>query len=482
MKYVQWALMMIGLVGVTSVRGSAVQVAGTVTTSEGAPMANVSILVNGAASLVTSTSPTGQYTLSLAAGGSYRVTPQASGYTFSPVSLSLTNLTANQTGQNFMGTAALSYFWTGFDTAVYHGLQPLGGVVVNITGPVNATGVTGPNSGRCVFHFLAPNGGLGTYVVTPQRAGFTFSPSSLTYTNLTESQYYPVFHTVPTPTYTVRGQVTNFTHDPLVVSLYAINPSGYVQATRTNNLGNFQLTLAGGWGYTILPRSYDFTFSPIFARLDTLTADVSGVNFIGTPYPPYVSGTVTDRSGTPLTGTQILVTGSATLSATTSITGYRAVLTRGGSYTLTPQLTGYTFSPSSRSYTSLSLSQNNQHFTGVRNAVPPFELKVEPQSFNPQTSDLTASFYLDHPASIMVTIAQSSTTRVVYQSPLTLLQAGPNGLTWKGRESSGEVVAPGKYVLSVWESGLSVRGSSLLGSATFTVTSPFSKSTGVIGE
>ncbi len=77
-------------------------ISGSVTTSTGTGIPGVTVS-NGTVSATTSS--TGAYTLSGLANGTYTLTPSLSGYTFSPISSSVTVSSANQTGVNFTGTA-----------------------------------------------------------------------------------------------------------------------------------------------------------------------------------------------------------------------------------------------------------------------------------------------------------------------------------------------------------------------------------------
>jgi hypothetical protein len=82
--------------------GTTYSISGTVANSAGTGIAGV-VVSNGSASATTSS--TGAYTLTGLANGSYTLTPSLSGYTFSPISRSVTVNSGNVTGQNFTGTA-----------------------------------------------------------------------------------------------------------------------------------------------------------------------------------------------------------------------------------------------------------------------------------------------------------------------------------------------------------------------------------------
>jgi len=77
-------------------------ISGTVTTSGMAPISGV--VMNGLPGAPT-TDANGNYSATVLQGFNGTVTPRKTGYVFTPASLTYTNVTANQTGQNYTGTA-----------------------------------------------------------------------------------------------------------------------------------------------------------------------------------------------------------------------------------------------------------------------------------------------------------------------------------------------------------------------------------------
>ena len=83
--------------------GPTYSISGTITVS-GAGLSGVRVTAGSASAYTTST---GAYTISGLSAGDYTVTPTLSGYTFSPTSTPVTITSANRTGINFTGTAAV---------------------------------------------------------------------------------------------------------------------------------------------------------------------------------------------------------------------------------------------------------------------------------------------------------------------------------------------------------------------------------------
>lgn len=77
--------------------------------SNNAPLANVTMTLQGAANQTTTTDAQGRYSFgNLAPNSNYTVTPSALGYTFNPISQQFNNLTADNLNVNFQATAAPS--------------------------------------------------------------------------------------------------------------------------------------------------------------------------------------------------------------------------------------------------------------------------------------------------------------------------------------------------------------------------------------
>jgi FtsP/CotA-like multicopper oxidase with cupredoxin domain len=151
--------------------GIAYSITGTIRTPSFTPIAGVTVQLTGAASATTTTNAQGQYTLNGLANGNYTVTPNLAPYTFSPVSRNVTVNNANVTGQNFTGTAPVTYTISGTIRTPF--FTPVAGVTVTLTGAANAT-VTTNSFGQ--YSFTGRSNG--NYTVTPSQTGRTFTPVS----------------------------------------------------------------------------------------------------------------------------------------------------------------------------------------------------------------------------------------------------------------------------------------------------------------
>jgi hypothetical protein len=150
-------------------------ISGRVTDGSGSPLPDVKISVNqgGTLILTATTNSKGDYTASgLTPRGSYGLTPVKTGYLFTPMSSLFVDLNSNLTEVNFSGTL-LTYKVSGRVTdGNNNGIQG-----VTISDGVGHTATTN-SSGDYVLSGLP----LGSYMLAPSKAGFSFTPSSKTVT------------------------------------------------------------------------------------------------------------------------------------------------------------------------------------------------------------------------------------------------------------------------------------------------------------
>ncbi len=152
-------------------------ITGTVRDTGGAGLPGVTLMLAGSAFSSTTTEADGAYVLAnLPAGGSFTVTPSATGYAFTPASTSFTDLTEDASADF---TATCTPAISGLVRDRLDGA--LAGVTVTLAGPVAATTVTDVN-GRYTFSDVP----LGqAFTVTPSRVGFVFAPADAPVTTAT---------------------------------------------------------------------------------------------------------------------------------------------------------------------------------------------------------------------------------------------------------------------------------------------------------
>ncbi|HUX72300.1 MAG TPA: carboxypeptidase regulatory-like domain-containing protein [Steroidobacteraceae bacterium] len=153
-------------VATPAVQGS-FSIAGTVS---GAVAAGVKITVSGKASATATTAANGSYSVPSLADGSYVVTPSLSGYTFSPVSSSVSVNGANITGTNFTASAnaAPTFRLSGAVSGAW-----AANVTIKLSGASTRTTTTDANGNYAFANLPAAS-----YTVTPTLAGYTYTPAA----------------------------------------------------------------------------------------------------------------------------------------------------------------------------------------------------------------------------------------------------------------------------------------------------------------
>lgn len=142
----------------------------------GLPLSNVNVLLtNGTDNFNTTTNIGGSFTIAGITNGNYTVTFEKNGYNFTPKNINVTINNANVNNVNSIATLAPIFKISG---KINNQLGlPVANVTVNLSGTSNQT-VTTDSSGVFTFAGLTN----GNYTVTPTRAGYIFTPSSLSIT------------------------------------------------------------------------------------------------------------------------------------------------------------------------------------------------------------------------------------------------------------------------------------------------------------
>jgi CSLREA domain-containing protein len=278
-------------VNLTSASGAAIvdgQGVGTITNNDrpfsisgrvlagATPLGGVTMTLRGSKAAATTTDADGNYTFTgLAPGGYYTVTPTKTHYTFNPPSKSFTNLSADQLNQNF--SATLKTYSIGGTIKV--GTIGLSGVTVTITSAIPAgfapRTLTTTSTGAYSFANL-PAGR--TYVLTPTRTNYQFTPATRTYSNLGANQPAADF-AATLKTYRISGRVTRAGTTTglagVTMTITSATPAGFAPRTfTTTSTGGYTFTgLPAGRTYTIKPTLGGYTFNPPTKTIVNLSAD-----------------------------------------------------------------------------------------------------------------------------------------------------------------------------------------------------------------
>jgi hypothetical protein len=329
-------------------------ISGTIT-SNGSPLAGVTVALTGTTSATATTAANGTYTFTgLTDGGNYTVTPAKTNYSFLPVSQTYTSISENKT-LNFSATF-ITYTISGtikLDGASFFG------VTLNLTGSSTST-KTSIEDGSYSFSGLLPGG---NYTVTPVMANYTFTPESQIYNALAENKTLNFEATALK--YSISGVITS-NGQPLANATVSLSGSSTASAT-TNASGAYTFTsLNPGGNYTVTPAKTGYSFSPVNAVFNSISENKTQ-NFTANLITYSITGIITTE-GSSISGVTLTLTGSATGTTTSSENGSYTFsgLPAGGSYTITPALANYTFNPANSVFNNLS-ENKTQNFSATVN-------------------------------------------------------------------------------------------------------------------
>ena len=285
------------------------------------------------------------------------LTPSLSGYTFTPVSRSYSNVVANQSAQDYAATAAPTTF-------------TLSGTVTVSGSPLSGVSFAGATGGSCgisnaagQYSCTVPQGFTGT--LTPSLSGYTFTPPSRSYSNVVANQSAQDYTAAAVPvTFTVSGTVT-VSGSPLSGVSFAGATGG--SCGISNAAGQYSCTVPQGFTGTVTPSLSGYTFTPASRSYSNVVANQSAQDYAATVSVPTtftVSGTVT-VGGSPLTGVSFAGATGGSCGTSNAAGQYSCTVPQGFTGTLTPSLSGYTFTPASRSYSNVAANQAAQDYTAT---------------------------------------------------------------------------------------------------------------------
>lgn len=217
----------------------------------------------------------------------------------------------------------------------------------------------------------------GPYTLTPSRVGYSFSPTSRTFTiagaNVTGQDF-----TATEIPYSISGSVTLNGTGLAGVTVRAGSRSG-----TTDGYGNYVITGLVGGTYPVIPSLAGYTFSPTSRSVTINGANVTGVNFAASAVTYSASGTVRQ-------GGSGLANVTVTIGSRSAVTGpagtYVVQGLPNGSHTAVPTRAGFTFTPASRSVTI-----NGAPVSGIDFSAVPFTVSGASPSAGPTAGGTTVT-------------------------------------------------------------------------------------------
>jgi len=416
-------------------------VSGNVKTGEGAGLEGVTITFSNEGG-TTTTDSEGNYSHTVSYGWSGTATPSLAGYTFDPATRTYTDVTSDQADQDHSATL-LTYIISGNvslassseEMKAAEGISgaKMIGLPRNLqedkVREASSSGKIRIQSGlsEVVMSGLPGNpqtDASGNYsatvdygwsgTVTPTLAGYTFSPPSKSYSDVTSDQTQDYTATAITPAISGAAE----TSDGKGVAGVEITFSNEGGTTTTDSEGNYSHTVSYSWSGTATPSLAGYTFDPATRTYTDVTSDqtdqdytatlstytisgnvslassseemktaegLSGVKIIGLPrnrQPDKVieassSGKIRIQSGL----SEVVMGGLPGNPQTDASGNYNATVDYGWSGTVTPQKEGYDFDPTHRDYSDVTSDLTEEDYTGTLR--PSYTLSISAATGSP---------------------------------------------------------------------------------------------------
>ncbi len=275
----------------------------------------------------------------LAAGQNYSVVPTSSEFSFTPGSVSLSDLSADQTA-NF--SANLLHVSIAITVVDENGAS-LNGATITVSGSQSASAQT-DSQGRVRFSSLPTTG---SYTMTVSKRHYTFAIGSRTIERPQENV--TLEFNARLNRHSISGRITRANGSAVSGVTMGLSQSSIAPVTTDNN-GFYSFTnLAAGQNYSVVASSTEFSFTPGSVSLPDLAAD-QPANFSANLLHISITINVVDENGASLNGATITVSGSQSVNAQTDSQGrvQFSSLPTNGSYALSVSKQHYSFTTSSQ--------------------------------------------------------------------------------------------------------------------------------------
>ena len=233
----------------------------THTISGNAGVAGAILTYNGDFGNSTTADSSGNYTITNWHGWDGTVTPSKAGYSFSPTSRNYSNVTSNLSGQNYTATA-VTYTISGST-----GTTGAGATITYTGGSTTANGTTGN------YSFTISHGWSG--MVTPSKAGYTFTPVNRSYTNIISNQ--------TGQNYTAAASLPSISGNAGVGGAILSYTDGTPKTATANSSGVYTFQVSNNWSGTVTPAKTGFSFVPGNRAYTNIVAGQTDQNYTARP-------------------------------------------------------------------------------------------------------------------------------------------------------------------------------------------------------
>ena len=246
-------------------------------------------------------------------------------------------------------------------------ITPVEGVVVdanNNGGDIDTTDING------YYQLTVDYGWSGT--ATPAKAGYTFEPNVITYSNVTADlvdDYNAILSTYVISGYALESDDVT----PIEGVLMTPDSNGGAYTTKYYG-GGYDTTDAGGyyevlvdynWSGDVVPSKYAHAFEPNSISYSNVTAGQIDQDYTGTLLTYIISGYIVNSCDLPLEGAVITATSGGGTDTSDASGYYEVWVDYNWSGTITPSMPYHTFEPNEVAYTDVLEDQSGEHYRGT---------------------------------------------------------------------------------------------------------------------
>jgi hypothetical protein len=305
-------------------------ISGYIKDSANAPIPGVTILFSNEGG-ETLTDENGFYRHIVYQGWNGKATPFGQGFQYEPFNISYSNITTNQTDQNYIGKKmnVSGYVFT-------KDRQPIANAEITFTNPIR-TITTDPNG----FYNMVLNYHW-TGTVTPQKTGFSFQPETYDYYKIFTSRAY-MNYTALEQTSDISGIITDETNQPLSNVQLCDNEFNCIQ---TDSNGTFTYVAGFEWTGYLKPVLEGYTFKPPYRYYENITQIQTNQHYKALTNKYLIAGRIIHQyTHTPLEGVKITCQTNDCETETDDNGQFKLEVPYGWSDTLSFQKTAYIFEP-----------------------------------------------------------------------------------------------------------------------------------------
>ena len=299
----------------------------------------------------------GFFSVTVESGWSGTVIPERSNYVFTPENIVYTNVTSEQSEQNYTEASQESL-------SVYQAGTGAGGIT---------SSPAGIDCGEeCVATFLS--GSSVTLSVVPDAystfvgwSGAECSGTADCVVSMDAAK--SVTAEFSHETYTISGVIMDITDplNPTPVEGVALN--GFPDLSSTTSSGSYSASVPSGWSGTIVPQKTGYTFTEQSLSYSDVMTEQPDQNYsayqkacVAGETSPFISGYVRTTDGEGIEG--VVLEGFANNPSTNSDGYYAIAVDSCWNGTVTPQKAGYSFNPPAWTYADVSEDQLERDFLG----------------------------------------------------------------------------------------------------------------------